>query len=222
MEEEIKKNIRKTGTTTLGIVCKDGIIVAADKRGSYGTHDGGVAYIASKDEEKVQAVTENIIVTTAGVASDLQKVIKVVRAELKLKELRTKKRPTIKESANLFSNIVYQNIRQFTTIPALTHFLLAGFDEAGAHLYEINADGYLQDISDYVSTGSGMMQVNPILDSSYKKDLTMEEAIKLATKSIITSMGRDPGTGEGLDIFAVTKNGIKQVVKQKISLELKN
>jgi len=76
-------------------------------------------------------------VTTAGVASDLQKIIKFTRAELKLKELKSKQQASIKEAANLFSTIVYQNIRQFSPIPGITHFLLAGFDEEGAHLYDI-------------------------------------------------------------------------------------
>jgi proteasome beta subunit len=219
--KELKKHIRKTGTTTVGIVCKEGIVLAADKRGSYGG-EGGVSYIASKDEQKIQEVNENIIVTTAGVASDLQKVIKIVRAELKLKELRTKQKPTIKEAANLFSSLVYQNIRQFSVIPGITHFLLAGNDEKGYYLYEINADGYLQDVKDYSATGSGMLQCNPILDSEYKKDISLEEGTKLAKKCINASLKRDPASGDGIDIFTITKDTIKQVVKQEIVAEFKD
>jgi len=219
--KEIKNHVRKTGTTTIGIVCKEGIVLAADKRGTYGG-EGGVSYIASKDENKIQAVNDNIVVTTAGVASDLQKVIKLVRAELRLKELRSKQKPSIKEAANLFSSIVYQNIRQFSVIPGITHFLLAGNDEGGCYLYEINADGYLQEVKDYSATGSGMVHANPILDSDYKKDINLEEGIKLAKRCINASIKRDPASGEGLDIYIVKEKEIKQVVKQEIVPEFKD
>src|SRR3989338_3211610 len=219
--KELTKHVRKTGTTTVGIVCKEGIVLAADKRGTYGG-EGGVSYIASRDEDKVQKVNDNIIVTTAGVASDLQKVIKIVRAELRLKELRTKQKPSVKESANLFSSIVYQNIRQFSVIPGITHFLLAGNDQEAYYLYEINADGYLHLVKDYSATGSGMVQCNPILDIEYKESITLDEGIRLAKKCINASIKRDPASGEGLDIFTITKSDIKQVVKQEIIPEFKD
>lgn len=216
---EIKKHVRKTGTTTVGIVCKDGVILAADRRGTYGG-EGGVSYVAEKDDHKVEKVNDQIVVTTAGVASDLQKVIRVVRAELRLQELKTKHKPSIKEAANLFSTIVYQNIRQFSVIPGITHFLLAGFDESGAHLYEIAADGFLKETKKYAATGSGMINCNPILDTEYKPDITIKEGTELATKCVLASMGRDPATGEGLDLAIITKDQIKQEVSKKIETKL--
>ena len=215
MDQELKKHIRKTGTSTLGIVCKDGIVIAADKRGTYGGQ-GGVSYIAGDNEQKIQEVTENIIVTTAGTASDLEKVIRLVRAELKLKELRSKSKPTISQAANLFASIAYQNIRQFSTIPGITHFLLAGFDEEGFYLYDVHPDGYLQKMEKHSATGSGMVHINPVLDSDYKEDLAVEQGIELATKCITASLKRDPASGDGIDIFVVTKENIKQVTKQII------
>jgi len=218
MDEELKKHVRKTGTTTLGIVCKDGIVLAADKRGTYGG-EGGVSYIARSEENKIQKVNNQIVVTTAGVASDLQKVIKLTRAELRLKELRSKQRPTVKESANLFSNIVYQNIRQFSTIMGITHFLLSGYDDEGIYLFDIHPDGYLEEMNKFSATGSGMIQCNPILDSEYKKGMSIEEGIKLALKCINAAVKRDPASGEGVDIFIITKEGIKKEVEQEIVSE---
>jgi len=220
-EQEIKKHIRKTGTTTIGIVCKDGIVLAADKRGSYGG-SGGVSYIASRDENKIQEVTKEIVVTTAGVASDLQKVIKIIRAELKLKELKGKRKPEIKEAANLFASIAYQNIRQFSMIPGITHFLLSGYDSQGVYLYDINPDGYLQEVKDYSATGSGMVHANPILDSEHKPNLTIEQGIELARKCINASLKRDPASGEGIDIYTIKEGEIKQVVKQEIVPEFRD
>jgi proteasome beta subunit len=220
MDEELKKHVLKTGTTTVGIVCKDGIVLAADRRASYGG-EGGVAYIAG-DHEKVHKVNEEIIVTTAGVASDTRKVIKLTRAELKLKDLRTKSKTSVKEAANLFSTIVYQNIRQFSPIMAITHFLLAGYDSGGFSLYDVSPDGFLEEINNYQATGSGMMQAHPILDAEYTEGMSLEDGIKLAKKCINASRKRDPASGEGIDVYTITKKEIKQVIKQVIVPEFKD
>ncbi len=222
MDHELKKYIRKTGTTTLGIVCKDGVLLAADRKGIYADSGGGVVYNAAKDEQKIEQVNDNVIVTTAGVASDLQKVIKIVRSELKLKELKSKKKPSIKESANLFAAIAYQNIRQFSAIPGITHFLLAGWDDKGVYLYDVHPDGYIKEIKKYSSTGSGMMHVNPILDSEYEEEMNLKQGIELAKKAVNASSNRDPASGEGIDVFTITKEGIKQVLSQEAVVQLKN
>jgi len=220
MEAELKKHIVKTGTTTLGIVCKDGIVIAADKRATFGG-DGGVSYIAGKDQEKIHEVTPNLIVTSAGTASDTRKIIKLVRAELKLKELKSRSKPPIKQAANLFSNIAYQSIRTPSMIPSITHFLLGGYDDGGFYLYDIFPDGFLEEKKDYSVSGSGMIHVNPILDSDYKEKISIEEGIKLAKKCVNASSGRDPGTGAGIDIYVVKKNKIEQVSSERASIEYK-
>lgn len=222
MDKDLKKHILKTGTTTIGIVCKDGVVIAADKRASFASSDGqGVAYIAGKNQQKIQEVTPEIIVTTAGTASDTRRLIKVVRAELKLKELKSKSKSTIKQAANLFANIAYQSIRNPSMIPSITHFLLSGYDEKGFYLYDVMPDGFLEEKEDYAVSGSGAMTVNPILDTDYEKSLSVEEGIKLAKKCIVASMGRDAGTGAGVDIYVVKKGEIKQVFTQKVEPEIK-
>ena len=221
MDNEIKKHITKTGTTTIGIVCKDGIVIAADKRGTFGG-DGGVSYIAGENQEKIQPVTEEIIVTKAGTASDTEKIIKVVRAELKLKELKSKSKPTIKQAANLFSSVAYQSIRSPSMIPSITHFLLGGYDETGFYLYDIFPDGFLRQAKDYSVSGSGMIHVNPILDSTYDKNITLKEGIELAKKGLNASMGRDPATGGGMDIYTVKKDKVEKVSSQKVVVSYKD
>jgi proteasome beta subunit len=218
MSEELKKHVKKTGTTTIGIVCKDGIVLAADKRGTFAS-GGGVAYIAGTKEEKIQKINERMIVTIAGNASDLQKVIKLTRAELKLKELKSKRAPSIKESANLFSTIVYQNIRQFSPILGITHFLLAGYDEEEFALYNIFPDGYVNRIDDYSATGSGMMQSDAILDSGFKKGMSVQDGVVLAVNCINAAMKRDPGTGAGIDVYVVTKNKITHELGKEVKVE---
>lgn len=198
----------KTGTTTLGIVCKDGIVIAADKRATAGS------FIAAKDVEKVVQINDNLAITTAGSVSDIQLFIKLLRAELKLKNIKTNRVHTIKEAANLSARMVYDGARQY--FPSMAHFLLAGFDNVGTHLYEIYPDGSMSEIKDFISSGSGSPMVFGILESTYKDTITTKEAEELALKSISASMQRDAGSGNGIDVMVISKDGIKKTMQKKV------
>ena len=80
MNEELSKNLLKTGTSIVGIACKDGVILAADKQTSYGNH-----MISDKDTLKIQQINDYLVLAEAGLVSDIQLMIKVVRAQLRLK-----------------------------------------------------------------------------------------------------------------------------------------
>jgi proteasome beta subunit len=95
----------KTGTTTIGIICKDAVILAADKRATAGH------LIAMKDIDKIIEIMPNMALTTAGTVSDIQLLVKYLKAELKLKEVRTNRKPNVKEAANLLANFNYGNLR---------------------------------------------------------------------------------------------------------------
>jgi len=217
MDEEIAKHVLKTGTLTIGIVCKDGIVVAADRRQSYAGNSGGVSYLAGA-AKKILEVTDRMIATTAGTASDTRKVLEILRAEFKLKELRTKEKITVPEAASFLANMVYGNIRTPSMIPSITHFILSGYDEKGLYLYDISPDGYIQQSDTYVATGSGIMQAHPILDSEYKKNMTLDEGVAMTTKCIKAATAREPSVGAGMDIYTVKKGEIKQVADKEAVL----
>ena len=217
MDKELEKHVLKTGTLTLGIVCKDGIVLAADNRITYGG-DSGVAYIAST-REKISKVTDTSIVTIAGVASDADKTIRQIRAEVKLKELKSKENIKIKELAYLFMNVVYHQIRTPSIIPSITHFLLTGYDQGGAHIYDIGPAGDIHKVETYQATGAPF-EANAIFDSEYNKNITIEEGIKLAKKVFESTMGRQPGVGDGWDVYIIKDNSIEKVSGKKVVTEL--
>jgi proteasome beta subunit len=202
MDEDIKKNMLKTGTTILGIVCKDGVVMAGDNRVSLGQ-----SIIMSKDFKKVFPINNYLVFAGCGSATEMQKISKILPAELKLKELRSKSRPTVKDSASLLSNIEVSQ----------SAFILGGYDEDGlASLYEITG-GLLTEITDYTaSVGSGMPYVLGYLERQYKKGVSVKEGIELAKESLKSSTQRDMASGNGIDIYTITKEGIKKVVSQTI------
>lgn len=201
----------KKGTTTVGIVCKDGIILAADKRATFGGR-----IVANKKVDKVAQISDNMVVTTAGNVSDIQLFVKMIRAELRLKQVRTGKELTVKETANLLGLILYQGIRQFSLIPSIAAFLLGGKDHEGFHLYELSPDGSITDVDDYVTDGSGFVFALGVLDTLYKKEITVQDGIKLAVKAINAAIQRDTASGEGVDVFSITKEGVKKVFSKQI------
>ena len=218
MDEELKKSILKTGTTILGIVCKDGVVMASDKQATLGN-----AIVGRKNVQKTHKINDYIVMSYAGGASDAQRLAKVIAAELKLKELRSRSRPTVKQAANLTAAISYSNIRQPSMIPSIVGSLIGGLNEDGStELYTIGPDGTISLVDDYdASIGSGMAYVLGLFERQYKKELTVKEGVELAIEAIKSSTQRDVASGYGFDVFIITKQGIKKVVEQEIIAEYK-
>lgn len=204
----------KTGTTTLALQCKDGIILAADKRATSGY------LISHKKFDKIMNITDNIAVTVAGTVSDVQLMTKYIRAELKLKLIRTDNEATVKEAANLLSMLVYNNIRKLSLIPGISHFLIGGKDKEGFHIYDLAPDGSIIEVDDYTTSGSGSVMVYGVLETLYKENMSVDEGVKLAVKSINAAVQRDIASGNGIDIVSITKDGVKKVLSKVISTKI--
>jgi proteasome beta subunit len=207
---EVKDNILKTGTTTIGMLCKDGVVLAADRRATMGN------YIADKKAQKIHQITENIAMTIAGTVSDAQLLIKLIQSEMRLKGIRTGKDVVVKEAANLSARLVYNNIRQMSMIPGITQFLMGGKDLHGYHLYDIFVDGSITECEDYVSSGSGSVMAYGVLETLYKKDISVEEGVKLAVKGLNAALQRDSASGSGYDVITITDKGFAKIIEKEI------
>ena len=204
----------KTGTTTIGIVCKDGIVLAADKRATSGY------LITYKKFDKIITITDNIAVTVAGTVSDVQLLTKYLKAELRLKDIRTGRETTVKEAASLLANFVYNNIRKLSLIPGISHFIVGGKDSNGVHLYDLSPDGSIVEVDDYISSGSGSVMAFGVLETLYRKGLSIDEGVKLAAKGVNAAVQRDIASGNGIDIVTITKDGIKKVLSKEIEYRI--
>jgi len=217
MDAELKNSFLKTGTTIVGIVCKDGVVMASDRQSTAGT------IVMNKKSEKTVKINDYIAISGTGMVSDIHRIEKVLPAELKLKELRSKTKPSVKQAANLLANILYSGIRQMSMIPMQAGFLLGGFNEDGTtELYSIEPAGSTVKVEDYdANFGSGMPYVLGLLERQYKKGMSVEDGVKLAMECIKSSTQRDVGSGFGIDVFTITKHGIKKVVSQEIQPNFK-
>jgi proteasome beta subunit len=204
------ENSMKTGTTTIAIKCKDGIVLAADKRATAGT------MIASKYMDKIFLVEDYMAITIAGTVSDVQLLLKLIKAELRLKRMRTNRKATVSESANLLAGMVYSNIRKFSAIPGISHFIFAGKDEEGFHIFDIYPDGSISEADDYLASGSGSVFSFGVLETLYKPAMSIDEGKQLAFKSMNAALQRDSASGNGMDIVLITHEGVKKVLTKRI------
>lgn len=217
MDAELKNSILKTGTTILGIVCKDGVVMASDRQATMGHA------VASKKFLKTHKINDYLAISYAGSAADAQRLAKLISAELKLKELRSRSRPTIKQAANLTSSISYSQIRQPSMIPSVVASLIGGVNEDGStELYSIGPDGTIEKIEDYdANFGSGSSYALGLIERQYKEGMSVKEGAELVVEALKSSTQRDVYSGYGIDVFTITKEGIKKVVDQEIISEYK-
>jgi len=210
MEHE---NQVQKGTTTVGIVCKDGVVLAADKRATAG-------FVVNKRTQKIHKITDNMAVTMAGLVSDAQLLVKLARAEVKIKDLQTLRKSTVKETANMVAGLLYQNLRKMSPVAGIVAFLLAGNDESGHHLYDLGIDGSITEIEDFVSDGSGSVFAFGVLEAMYKKNMTVEEGKKLAVKAIGAALQRDTATGNGIDVWVIDDKGANEVETRDYNIKI--
>lgn len=212
MDEELKKVMLKTGTSILGIKCIDGVVLAADRQVSAGT------LVVGKDYQKIIRINDSLLSAITGGVSDAQILMRIVSAELKLKELKSKQRATVKESASLLAYLTFRNIRAPSMVPAIVGSLVAGIDPDGtARLFTVEPAGAVSEVKDYdANFSSGMPYMLGVLERSYKKEINVKQGVQLAIECLKASTQRDMGSGYGIDIYTLTKDGVKKVVEQEI------
>ncbi|MAG02498.1 hypothetical protein CMI42_04115 [Candidatus Pacearchaeota archaeon] len=218
MDQELKGNFLKSGTTIVGVVCKDGVVMGADRQSTAGN------LVVGKNVQKAIKINDYLVISATGMVADIELQKKVIAAELRLKELRSKSRPTVREAANLIGMMTYRNIRQPSMVPSIVGTLIAGFNEDGsAELYSIEPAGTAMKVEDYdANFGSGMPFVLGFLEREYSENKDTKEGVKLVEEALKSSTQRDTGSGYGMDIFVIKEGEITHAVAKKISAEYKD
>lgn len=195
----------ETGTTTLGLACKDGTVLAADRRATAGT------MIAHKRTRKVYKIDDNLGLTTAGLVGDLQQLARYITAEAELYKLKRNLPMSVEAAATLTANIL-SGRRYF---PYWVQLVIGGVDPKGSHVFSLDmAGGSLED--KYVSTGSGSPYVYGILEDHWNDDMDVKAGIDLAVRAVNAAMRRDAASGEGIDVAVITRDGYKELDEKEI------
>jgi proteasome beta subunit len=187
------------GATTIGVVCKEGVILASEKRVSYGY------LVVSKGGKKVFKITDCIGAACAGLVSDMQILVREMEAYANLFSLDVGRSISVRSAAKLMSTLLFNR----RLAPLITQTIVGGMDDEGASLYVLDVLGSV--IPDkYAVVGSGTEIAMGVLEEGYKEGLAMEEAKDLVIRSIKSAISRDVMSGDGVDFLLIAKDGIHE------------
>jgi len=187
------------GATTVGVVCQDGVILASEKRVSYGY------FISSKGGKKVFRIADRIGAACAGLVSDMQVLVRDVEANANLFSMDVGRRISVRAAAKLMSNILFNR----RLAPLITQTIVAGLDDEGPSLWVLDVLGSVLP-DDYAVVGSGAEVAIGVLEESYNKKIKVAEAKELVTRAIKSAISRDAMSGDGIDFLIITKDGITE------------
>jgi proteasome beta subunit len=191
--------MRITGATTIGIRFKNGVILASERRVSYGY------FVMSKSGKKVFRITENVGAACAGLVSDMQMMTRAVSAYSKIYSYDLGRPSSVRATAKLMGNILFQ--RRF--FPYLAQTIIGGIDSGGSRIYVLDPLGSVIE-DDYAAVGSGSEIAIGVLEAEYKENLSETEAMDLVKKAIKSAVSRDIGSGEGVDMLIITEKEMKE------------
>jgi len=202
---EPSKRLLRSGTTTVGIVCTDGVVLGTDTRATAGY------FIAHKHVRKIFKIDDYVAATMSGVVAEAQKVLETAQLAVRLYKSETGMRMSIKAIATYISNILFSS-RLF---PYVIHTIVAGVDEQGPNMYMIDWFGSLTK-ERYIATGSGSPIALGVLEDNYYEGISLKEAIPIVIRAINSAIRRDPGSGEGIDVVYITKDKYVELPKSEI------
>ena len=188
-----------TGATAVGIKVRDGVVLAAEKRVSYG------GYVMSRAGKKVYRITNRMAMAAAGLFADMQTLRKIMETEIRYQELTTSSRMSVRAAAKLLSAILYS----YKSSPFLSEILFGGVDDEGPHLFVLDPVGSVIE-DDYAAIGTGAPIAIGIIESGYRSDMAISDARNLAVQAIRAAISRDVMSGDGVDLAIVTREGVKE------------
>jgi proteasome beta subunit len=187
------------GATTIGVVCKDGVILASEKRVSYGY------LIVSKGAKKLFRITDHIGAACAGLVSDMQILVREMEVYSNLFSLDSSRPISVRAAAKLMSNLLFSA----RMAPLITQTIVGGVDEEGPQIFILDPLGSVLP-DKYSAVGSGTEIAIGLLEEEYKEDMSIEKAKDLVLRAIKSAISRDVMSGNGIDFMILTKQGISE------------
>jgi len=203
----MSKNIGELkGTTTVGLICTDGVILGTDTRATMGN------YVASKQAKKVYRITDKLAMTIAGGVAVAQRVVEMLRINAELYELEKERPMPVKSAARLVSNILFSSREVGAPLPLQA--LVGGFDDSGPHVYNLDPLGSLTE-EQMVSTGSGSPFAYGVLESQYEEEKDVEEMLGVVVKAVKSAMERDVASGDSFDVAVINETGFRELSEEE-------
>ena len=202
------------GTTTVGLVCTDGVVLATDTRVTAG------GFIAHKRGKKLLKIDDNIAMTISGGVADAQSVVDNLKYYNNIYRLEKGREMPVKAAAQVVSNMLFSS----RLYPLIADVLVGGVDKTGGSLYNVDFFGSLNKES-FIATGSGSPVAYGILEAEFKEGMTTARAYPLAAKAIIAATRRNVATGDHFDVAILDGEGFRELTeaeKDKLLAQFKS
>ena len=187
------------GATTIGLVCRDGVILTSERRLSYGN------FVLSKNAKKIFRINDNVGAACAGLVGDMQILMREASVYARIYSYERDRAASVKTAAKVIGNLLFQR----KLMPYITQTIIGGVDEDGPSLYVLDLLGSV--IKDNFSTaGTGTEIASGVLESEYKDKLSIEDGKEIAIRAMKASLARDAASGDGIDVMTIKKDGISE------------
>jgi proteasome beta subunit len=192
------------GTTTAGVVCKDGVILASDTRVTMGF------YVAHKHGKKVYKIDDHIGMTIAGTVADAQWTVDVLTANAQMYRISRGRPMPVSSAARLIANLLFSA----RYVPLLTQVLIGGMDDTGPHVFSLDPFGSLTE-EKCAATGSGSPVVYGVLEDKYKEGMSIKELLPTMIKAVNSAMKRDAASGDSYNIAVIDDKGYRELTEKE-------
>jgi len=192
------------GTTTLGVVCKDGVILASDTRVTMGF------YVAHKHGKKVCKIDDHLAMTIAGTVADAQRAVDILTVNAQLYKINLGRPLPVSSAARLIANLLFSA----RYVPLMTQVLVGGVDDTGPHIFNLDPFGSLTEEKS-VSTGSGSPIVYGILEDKYKEGMSVKELLPVVVKAVNAAMKRDSASGDSYNVVVIDNKGYRELAEKE-------
>jgi len=188
------------GTTTVGAVARDGLVLASDTRVTMGS------LIVHKKGKKVYRIDDHLAMTISGVVADAQRTVEILRANSRIYRLERRGPMPVAVAARLASNVFFSH----RLYPLMTQIVIGGVDNSGPHLFSLDPFGSVTE-EKYVATGSGSPIAYGILEERYREDLPLREVLPIVAQSVDSAMKRDVTSGDDFDVIIIDQTGYREL-----------
>jgi len=192
------------GTTTIAVVCKDGVILASDTRVTMGY------YVAHKHGKKIYKIDDHMAMTIAGTVADAQRTVDILTANAQLYKINIGRPMPISSAARLMANLLFSA----RYIPLATQVLIGGVDDTGPHVFSIDPFGSLTE-EKCVATGSGSPVAYGVLEDKFREGMTVAEALPIVVRAVDSAMKRDAASGDSFNVAIVDAKGYRELTEEE-------
>jgi len=201
---ETPNNLVLKGTTTVGVTCRDGVILGSDTRVTMGF------FIAHHKGKKVYKIDDHLAMTISGGVADAQRVVDILKVNAQLYRLNLGRPMPVGTAARLISNVLFEN----RYAPLLAQILVGGMDDSGPHVFSIDPFGSITE-EKCTATGSGSPIAYGVLEDKYKQDATIKEMLPVVVRAIDSAMRRDAASGDNFDVSIIEKKGYRELSEKE-------